>query len=115
MNYKLYDNGQIMKIIAKGHEVAHTMNNIIELSNATANVSVPFEIPVIYKIFDLDAGEHIVDTSINKTVDVYVNGEIAGTDEIVNGEGLIEFESEEAGTFVIKVENTTCEVIVHEN
>lgn len=115
MNYKLYDNGQIMKVISEGHEVAHTMNKIIEINGVTISVSDVKEIPVTYKVFNLETGEHITDTSINKVVDVYVNGEIAGQETIVDGEGVIEFESEEAGTFEIKVDNYRCEVIVNEN
>ena len=115
MNYKLYDNGQIMKVISEGHEVAHTMNNIIEINGVTIAVSESKEISVIYKVFNLETGEHETDTSINKTVDVYVNDVLAGQEQIVNGEGVIEFKSEDVGTFEITIEGYKCEVIVNEN
>lgn len=115
MNYKLYDNGQIMKVIAEGHEVAHTMNKQIRFVTGTAPINTQINILVIYETFDLELGEHITDASINKDVEVYVNDELKGTEPIVNGEGIIEFTSAEAGTFEIKVEGYKCEVIVSEN
>lgn len=89
--------------------------NKLNLLNFEITKNLIIEIPITYQIFDLDAQQYITDESINKTVDVYVNGELATTEPIVNGEGTIQFESAESGAFVIKVENATCEVIVHEN
>ena len=115
MNYKLYDNGQIMKVIAEGHEVAHTMNKQIRFVTGTAPINTQINISIIYEVFDLEQGEHITDTSINKDVKVYVNNELKGLETIVAGEGMIEFESAESGTFEIKIEGYKCEVIVNAN
>ena len=64
-----------------------------------------------YQIFDLEESKYIIDTNINKNVDIYVNNENLGQLEIIEGIGQFEFESEENGTFKIRIENR--EVIVN--
>lgn len=84
----------------------------IKLDNQSTTLNTPINIPIKYQTFDLEAGEHITDTSINKDVEVYVNDVLQGSETILNGVGNIEFESAEPGTFKITVENYSCEVIV---
>lgn len=114
MNYKLYDNGQIMKVISEGHEVAHCMNKEIHFDGSKetiANTETPIQVK--YMTFDLELGNHVLDTTVNKTVEIDIDGNKFNL-PIVNGEGLIEFTSPNVGKNVITVENYRYEVIVNE-
>jgi hypothetical protein len=83
----------------------------ITLNNQKTTINTAINIPITYEKFVTDS--YITDTTINKTIEVYLNNVLQTTTEIINGNGNIEFESAEAGTFVIKVENATCEVVVN--
>lgn len=116
MNYKLYENGQIMKVISEGHEVATPyMNKEIHFSHNN-NFKINQETPIVvnFVTFDLEQGKHVIDTSINKAADVEIEG-VKFELQIVNGEGLIEFTSPNVGIHIIKVDGYRCEVIVDEN
>lgn len=83
------------------------------IRDAVAILNAPTNIPVVYQLFDLQQGNYVTDTSVNKTVDIHLDYAPVGTEDIINGVGNIVFESAEVGTFKIKVENTSCEVIVN--
>ena len=119
MNYKLYDNGQIMKVISEGHEVAHCMNKEIHFSNYdNVKINEDKDIQVTYVVFDLEQGKHITDTSINKDADFKI--EVDGTTvldtplAITNGEATITLNTPNAGKHILFVDNYRCEVIVDE-
>ncbi len=87
--------------------------NKIKLDKASTNLNTIINIPINYQLFDLATLDYVIDTSINKTVDIYVNDALTTTEDIMDGIGNIEFESAEPGTFKVKVENVECEVIVN--
>jgi len=90
-------------------------------------ITEPLSIPVFdYNTYNVAVGENIninityqnlygINTSINKTVQILINDVYKDDLNIVNGEGLIEFTSDKIGTFVLQIENKTCEVTVNEN
>ena len=95
---KLYNSGRIEDIF---------------MDDITIGLEETVEIPITYKKFNLNTKAYELDNSVNKTVDVYVNGTVMTTEPITNGEGIIEFESLEPGLFEIVVENSRCEVTVN--
>lgn len=93
-------------------QLVGNVNRLMLTANNTA-INTLTNINLEYQVFDLELQQYITDTSISKTVNIYVDNVLATTESIIDGAGNIEFESAEAGTFVIRVENSTCEVVVN--
>lgn len=113
--FKLYENGQIMKVLEEGHEVGYGNYKEISINNINAIINNKTMIPITYKIFDLEVGNYVVDDSINKDIEIYVNGILMGSESILEGKGVIEFESEKVGKYIISLDGYSCEVTVNEN
>ena len=86
--------------------------NKVGLTNISIMTNMLTNIPVTYQAFNTNSGKYETDTDINKTVDVYLDGNVAGQITITNGNGNIEFESAEAGTYKITVDGYSAEVAV---
>lgn len=110
--FKLYENGQIMKVISDTHEVHHCMRNNINVSSTTTNANTLTQISIQAQIFDLEQQKYITDTTNSDTVEIEINGVIQ-EDTFINGELIINFESAEVGTFEIRVGNYKGEVVVN--
>jgi hypothetical protein len=106
LELKIFDDGR--KEYTKGFPSTRIL-----LPNKNVKINTIINIPIAYQVFNLEAEEYITDTSVNKEIEVYVNDNLVGTETILNGVGSIEFESAEAGVFVIRVEDYSCEVTVN--
>ena len=117
INFKIEDGLVYKEKIGKKSKTTICVGNteVLNIPNIKAKISTLTNIPITYQIFDLEQQKYTTDESINKTVDVYLDSVLIGTEGIMDGIGNIEFNSAEVGTFKLKIENTECEVIVSEN
>ena len=102
--------GDYSKLMGSKYE--NGIFKMVALNNQFTIINTIISIPITYKKFDLELGEYITDATIYKDVEIYLDGNLIGTETILNGQGIIEFESAEIGAFKITVEGYSCEVIV---
>ena len=110
--YQVVENKYVYEVTENKTAIVGNVKKI-KIDNELTQINITVNIPINYQTFDVEQQKYITDSSVNKDVNIYVNGSLLqGAETILNGVGNIEFESAEAGIFEIRIENTTCEVIV---
>ena len=104
-DYKINPDKKIVDFL--GVEISSEPITEVYLENTQVAVGNTIFIPVEYR--NLSG----VNTETNKTVQVLINGNLAGDLNIINGVAQIEFLADEVGKFTIQIENKTCEVTVY--
>ena len=109
--YQVVENKYVYEVTENKTAIVGNVKKI-KIDNELTQINTTVNIPINYQTFDVEQQKYITDSSIYKDIEIYLNGSLSGTETILNGVGNIEFESAEAGIFEIRIENTTCEVIV---